>query len=121
MKVYAVNGAAHSGFGEMTARKILSEGNRVIGFFNSEDFENAKSMQKEFSEEKLKMIPIDLFNLDSLKSTMNQINESIDGFVNADFMFEMEDVDNFDYELSKKIFLANYHAPMLMSVELKKE
>ena len=121
MKVYAVNGAAHPGFGEMTARKILSEGNRVIGFFNSEDFENAKSMQKEFSEEKLKMIPIDLFDLDSLKDIMNQINESIDGFVNADFMFEMENVDDFDYKLSEKIFLANYHAPMLMAVELKKK
>ena len=44
MKTYVINGAAHAGFGETTARKFLNTGNKVIGFYSKEDKENALKM-----------------------------------------------------------------------------
>ena len=46
-KTYVVNGAAHSGFGETTARLIISEGNKVIGLYSAEDEENARKLSNE--------------------------------------------------------------------------
>lgn len=119
-KTYVVNGAAHSGFGETTARLIISEGNKVIGLYSAEDEENARKLSEEYSKAELELIQIDVLNLAELKQKMLTISGPIDGFVNAEFMFEMEDVNNFDYNLAEKLFRANYHAPMLMAVELKK-
>ncbi len=121
MKTYVVNGAAHPGFGEVTARSLIKKGYRVIGLFNQEDKSNAESLSKEFSSEQLELFCIDVFNLIELKSIMNSINEELDGFINAEFTFEMENVNDFDYNLSEKLFRANYHAPMLMAIELKKK
>lgn len=121
MKTYVVNGAAHPGFGETTARSLIKKGYRVIGLYALEDKNNAISLSKEFSSEQLKLICINVFNLIELKSIMDNINEELDGFVNAEFTFEMEDVNNFNYDLSEKLFRANYHAPMLMAIELKKK
>lgn len=121
MKTYVVNGAAHAGFGEVTARTIIANGNKVIGFYNAEDTDNAIALSKEFTPDQLELICIDIMNLISIKNAISQIDEKLDGFVNADFIFEMEHIDNFDYELAEKIFLGNYHAPMLMAIELKKK
>lgn len=120
-KTYVVNGAVHSGFGEETARKLIGMGEKVIGLYTEEDLENAKKMSEEFSKEQLELLKIDIFDLVSLKSIIEGIGELIDGFVNAAFTFEMEDVDNFDYSQAERLFRANYHAPMLMAVELKKK
>lgn len=121
MKTYVINGAAHAGFGETTARKFLNTGNKVIGFYSKEDKENALKMVEEFSSDRLRMICIDITDLHSLKNIITEINCEIDGFINADFSFEMENLNDFDYELAERLFRANYHAPMLMAVELKKK
>lgn len=120
MKTYVVNGAAHSGFGETTARLLIKEGNKVIGLYSAYDKKNAKKLSLEFDTSKLELIPIDILDLKSLKETISKIKGPIDGFVNAEFMFEIEDVSDFDYILAEKLFRANYHAPMMMAVELKK-
>lgn len=121
MKTYVINGAAHPGFGETTARKFLSNGNKIIGFYSKEDEENAARLSKEFGLDKIDMICIDIEDLESLKNIVDEIPDTIDGFINADFLFEMEDVNNFDYNLAERLFRANYHAPMLMAIELKKK
>lgn len=121
MKTYVVNGAAHEGFGETTARTLILEGCKVIGLYEKEDEKNALKLKKEFSNSQLECICINLFDLNELKTTLAYIDGPIDGFVNAAFTFEMEDVDNFDYNLAEKLFRANYHAPMLMAIELKKK
>lgn len=119
-KVYVVNGAAHSGFGEATARELIRVGNRVIGLYTQEDAENAEALTKEFTDDKLSMIPFS-YNHNSILDAVSTINEKIDGFINAHFVFDMEDVENFDYALAERLFFANYHAPMMMAVELKKK
>lgn len=121
MKIYVVNGAAHEGFGEITARTLIAEGCKVIGLYEKEDENNALKLKNEFSNTQLELICIDLLDLDKLNSALSKISCSIDGFVNAAFTFEMENVDNFDCNLAERIFRANYHAPMLMAIELKKK
>lgn len=121
MKTYVVNGAAHSGFGETTARTLIAEGHKVIGLYSVDDEINAESLLNEFNSNQLELICVDLTNLKSLKNKISKIDDMLDGFINADFLFEMEDLNNFDYDLAQKIFVANYHAPMLIATELKKK
>ena len=120
-KVYVVNGAAHPGFGEVTARMIISNGDKVIGLYEKQDYENAKQMAAEFEEKELELICINPFNLADLRETISSITTETDGFINACFTYDMDDLNNFDYELAEQLFKANYHAPMLIAVELKKK
>lgn len=119
-KTYVVNGAAHPGFGETTARLLISNGNKVIGLYEQEDDANAKKMKEEFPVDYLELLCIDCNNLESLKQKISTISGPINGFVNAYFGFDMENVDNLDYTLSERLFRINYHTPMLLAVELKK-
>ncbi len=120
-KTYVVNGAAHAGFGETTARQLIGSGCKVIGLFSKADSENAKALIKEFSIDSFVAIEIDTTDLKSLKEKLNTINSELNGFVNADFMFEMEDINQFNFELSNALFTANFYAPLMMATELKKQ
>lgn len=120
-KVYVVNGAAHAGFGETTARMIIADGNKVIGLYEIEDNDNAQKLTTEFDTDMLELICIDCCNLAKLKEIISSINVEIDGFINACFTYDMDDLNNFDFKLAEKIFRANYHAPMMIAVELKKK
>lgn len=120
-KVYVVNGAAHLGFGETTARMIISSGNKVIGLYEKEDSDNAKKLAAEFGNDELELICINYDSLSDLKEKISLIDVELDGFVNACFTYDMDNLNNFDYELAEKIFKANYHVPMVIAVELKKK
>lgn len=120
-KKYVVNGAAHPGFGETTARTLINKGYKVFGLYECEDEENAIKMKKEFGQDSLELFNIDCTDLDDIKNKISVIPAPLDGFVNAYFKFDIENVDNFDYKLAESLFRANYHAPMLMAVELKKK
>ena len=120
MKTYVVYGAAHDGFGIRTARLLLEEGNSIIGLFDPTEHKNAQALIREYKK-RIKMIPVNILDYDSLRHVVNQIDEELDGFVNAAFSYDIEDVNAFDYALSERLFRANYHAPMFMSIELKKK
>ena len=120
-KSYVVNGAANPGFGETTARTIIDNGHKVFGLYEHDYEENANKLKAEFGTDSLELISIDNTDLDSLKAVMRSIPSELDGFVNAYFMFKIEDVNAFNYDLAEKLFRANYHAPMLMAIELKKK
>ena len=57
-KVVVVNGAACTGFGEETMRKLISQGIKVIGFYFPEDSLNAQKLKKEFSKDCLNLVEI---------------------------------------------------------------
>ncbi len=118
-KTYVVNGAVHPGFGETTARLLISNGNKVIGLYEQEDDTNAKKMKEEFPTDCLELHCINCNNLESLKQEIATISGPINGFVNACFSFDMDNIDEFDYTLSERLFRVNYHAPVLLAVELK--
>lgn len=120
-KTYVVNGAAHPGFGETTARQLIASGCKVIGLYAKEDSENAKLLTQEYSADQLEAIEIDPTDLKSLKEKLGGVNASLSGFVNADFMFEMENVNQFDFALSQALFTANFYAPLMIATELKKQ
>lgn len=120
-KVYVVNGAAHEGFGEETARTIIKNGHKVIGLYEKEDSVNADKLTKEYTENDLQLILIDMNNVETIKGAIENINTKIDGFINATFYFDMDNVNEFDYILAEKIFRCNYHYPMMLAIELKKK
>lgn len=119
-KTYVVNGAAHAGFGETTARQLIAAGHKVIGLFGVNDADNAKALSKEFSDDTLELVGVDITDLSVLKQQLQAIRGTLDGFVNAEFMFEMESVDSFDFALSQRLFAANFYAPLMIATELKK-
>ena len=120
-KVVVVNGAACTGFGEETMRKLISQGIKVIGFYFPEDSLNAQKLKKEFSKDCLNLVEIKAYDKESVMEAVYSIDQEIDGFVNAHFVFEMDDIDAFDYSIAEKVFFANYHMPLLMAIELKKK
>lgn len=120
-RIYVVNGAAHKGFGEEIARTIIKNGHKVIGLYEEKDSKKADRLAEEFAESELQLIPIDIDNVETIKCVIGNINIKIDGFVNATFYFDMDNVNNFNYALAEKIFRYNYHYPMMMAIELKKK
>ena len=118
-KTFVINGAAHEGFGEATAREFLSNGCRVIGFYSDEDRENAERMLTEFPEN-LQLIQMETTELSSVKTAISKVTEEIDGFVNACFFYDMDNLDEYDVSLAEKIFMANYHVPTILAIELRK-
>lgn len=118
-KTFVINGAAHEGFGEATAREFLKNGCRVIGFYEAEDTKNAQKMLTEFPDE-LTLIQMETTELSSVMEAISQVTEEIDGFVNACFFYDMDNLNEYDIKLAEKIFMANYHVPMILAVELKK-
>jgi NAD(P)-dependent dehydrogenase (short-subunit alcohol dehydrogenase family) len=120
-KNYVVNGAAHAGFGETTARLLIEKGHKVYGLYEKEDQKNANALLEEFSPDSLELLCIDSTDLLALKEIVNTIPAPLDGFVNACFMYDMDDLDNFDFSLAEKLFRANYHAPILIAAQLKKK
>ena len=120
MKKYVVYGAATPGFGEQTARTLIEHGNIVIGLFEAADAKNAECLQKEFGSS-IDLRMIDICDYNSLRAVVESIDEAIDGFVSAAFTFDMDNIDDFDFELVERLFRANYHGPMYLAVELKKK
>ncbi|MAX25827.1 MAG: hypothetical protein CMJ19_15110 [Phycisphaeraceae bacterium] len=120
-KTYVVNGAAHPGFGEITTRQLITAGHKVIGLFGKDDSDNAEALTKEFPNSYLEMLNIDVTDLVELKQKLKKINGNVDGFVNAEFMFDMENLDDFDFTLSQKLFTSNFYVPLMIATELKKK
>lgn len=118
-KTFVINGAAHPGFGEATTREFIKNGCKVIGLYDTEDIENAQRMLSEFPDE-LTLIQMETTDLSSVTEAISQVTGEIDGFVNACFFYDMDDLNKYDIKLAEKIFMANYHVPTFLAVELKK-
>lgn len=120
-KCYVVNGAAHPGFGECTARTLINSGYKVIGLYELQDAPNAERMKREYDETELELHLVDCDNFENMKETISHIADAISGFVNACFVFDMEDVDQFDIELAERLLRGNYVVPLFLATELKKK
>ena len=114
-----VIGAAKPGYAEAITRKLIKNGFKVIGTYDTEFEENATKLSKEFSSEKLTLKSLDLSSRNDLKSFVDDIVDPIDSFVFAQFYFDMENPDDFNHEIWDKSIATNLTAPNYLIHELK--
>lgn len=112
-------GAAKEGYSEALTRKLIAKGYSVIGTYDKEYIENAKKLIKEFNENQLKLIEVDLSDRNQLKEFVTTVNTPIDGFVFSQFYFEMENPMEFDYGIWDRSLAINLTAPNYLIHELK--
>ena len=72
-----VIGAAKPGYAEAITRKLIKNGFKVIGTYDTEFEENATKLSKEFSSEKLTLKSLDLSSRNDLKSVVDEIVDLI--------------------------------------------
>lgn len=116
---FVVIGAAKSGYAETITRMLINKGHSVIGTYDKAYTENANKMLKEFSQNQLSLTQVDLSMRRELKTFVESINQKIDGMVFAQFFFEMENPDDFDYDIWDKSLAINLTAPNYLVHELK--
>lgn len=114
-----VIGAAKPGYAEAITRKLISQGKSVIGTYDLEYAENAEKLLNEYSKEQLKLVELDLSSREELKAFVKSIDDTIEGFVFAQFYFAMENPDSFDYDVWDKSLAINLTAPNYFVHELK--
>jgi len=114
-----VIGAAKPGYAESIARKLIKNGISVIGTYDSEYAENAQKLLKEFSSEELTLTQVDLASRSELSCFASSIKEKIEGMFFAQFFFDMENPDSFDYTIWDKSLAINLTAPNYLIHELK--
>ena len=116
---FVVIGAAKNGYAEAITRMLIKEGHLVIGTYDEAYSENAYKMLSEFSHNQLKLTKVDLSIRNELNNFVKSIRETIDGMIFAQFFFEMENPDDFDYDTWDKSIAINLTAPNYLVHELK--
>lgn len=116
---FIVIGAAKSGYAETITRMLINDGHFVIGTYDEAYSENAYKMLNEFSSEQLFLTKVDLSIRSELNDFVKSINVKIDGMIFAQFFFELENPDNFDYDIWDKSLAINLTAPNYLVHELK--
>ena len=119
MKKVVVIGAAKPGYAESITRRLIDENYSVIGTYDFEYQKNAEKMEREFSKEQLDLKQVDLSNRVELEKFAQSINEKIYGMIFAQFYFEMENPNEFDYSIWDKSLAINLTAPNFLVHELK--
>ena len=118
LKKYVVTGAVKHGIGEAVTRRLLAEGNIVVGTYEKDLEKEAISMRGEFPS--LTLAEVDHSSRQSLLSfTSGLSGEELNGLVNVEMFFAMEDVENFDHDLWDKSLAINLSAPNILAHELK--
>ena len=118
---FVVIGAAKSGYAETITRMLINEGHSVIGTYDEDYVENADKMKKEYKPEQLNLSQVDLASRSELDRFVKSIDLQIDGMVFAQFFFEMENPDMFDFEIWDKSLAINLTAPNYLVHELKSQ
>jgi NAD(P)-dependent dehydrogenase (short-subunit alcohol dehydrogenase family) len=117
-KTYVVTGAAKPGIGEAITRSLVEKGWNVIGTFDDEDENNAAALTNTIGES-VTMYRVDHSSRKSLTEFISKVSCEVDGLINAEFFFNMEDIDNINYELWDKSLLINLTCPNFLIHSLK--
>ena len=117
MKTALVTGATCPGIGEAITRRLLLEGWHVIG---TRDLRNPAPSFDINSHGTLELIDVDHADRNSLNGLCQLIgSRSIDAFVNVQMYFNMENQENFDYDLWDQSLATNLSMPNLLVRTLK--
>jgi NAD(P)-dependent dehydrogenase (short-subunit alcohol dehydrogenase family) len=114
-----VIGAAKGGYAESLTKKLIEKGFSVIGTYDQDHSENAIRLRTAFTEEQLRLKEVDLSDRKQLSDFVSSINEAVEGFVFAQFYFEMENPENFDHNVWDRSLAINLTAPNFLIHELK--
>ena len=113
-----VFGAAKPGYAEAITKQLIENGYSVIGTYDAAYQENAELLLEEFHDN-LKLHKVDLSSKSALKNFTNSIKDKIDAIVFAQFYFEMENPENYDYTIWDKSIAINLSAPNMVVHELQ--
>lgn len=98
-KKIVVTGASVPGYGQSITRTLLASGHSVIGTHPSEEASAAREFEEQLKSDDLRLYPLDLSSRGELDNLLNAVGEEpLSGLVLAQFFWNMEDPDNFDFE-----------------------
>lgn len=113
-----VTGAAKSGIGEALTRALVKAGTSVIGTYEESDTERAKELIRESPVEFLKLTQVDHSSRASLRDFVKSVDGPLDALVNGQFVFEIENPEDFDHDLWDKLIAINLTNPNYVTQEL---
>ena len=120
--MFVVVGAAKPGIGDAITRRLLNDGIGVVGTYEEEDKENAELLISDFKDtDLLTLYSLDHSNRQRLLEFCDKVPPNINGIVNAQFFFAMEDPNNFDHDLWDKSLAINLTAPNTLVHELQRK
>ncbi|MCW5939871.1 MAG: SDR family oxidoreductase [Fimbriimonadaceae bacterium] len=117
-KVFFVTGAAKPGIGVAVTARLLREGHRVIGTYESEDADSAKALIAQHEGGQLSLHTVDHSSRSQLENLVKSLDTQLNGVVHAQFLFEMEDPNHFDHEVWDKSVAVNLSAPNYLTHEM---
>lgn len=106
-----LTGAASDGIGTAILRRLAADGYRVIGSYEADDAANAEALAGELQG--VTLIEVDHADRAALDLLIAEVpeGEPVDALVNAQFYFEMEDPDAFDFAIWDRSLAVNLTAP----------
>jgi NAD(P)-dependent dehydrogenase (short-subunit alcohol dehydrogenase family) len=116
-----VTGAAKSGIGESLTQALVKAGTSVIGSYEEADSERAAELIAELPSELLTLSQVDHTSRESLRSFVDSVDAPINGLVNGQFVFEIENPEAFDHDLWDRLVAMNLTNPNYVTQELVKK
>ena len=122
-KRYLVTGAAKPGYGTAITKRLLAEGQNVIGSYEIEDQDNAEALLKEYAQtNRLQLMAINHGNRQELAKLVDAAKTlPLAGIVHGQFFFAMENPESFDYDQWDFSLAVNLTAPNYLTHELKND
>ena len=118
MKKIVLTGALKAGYGEAILRKLIENNYFVYGTFEKELSNKSLDILNELNN--IELFEVDHSDRVSVQNFVNQIKgNKIDGLINAQMFFEIENIENFDYNLWDKSLAVNLTTPNFLFHELK--
>ncbi len=106
------------GIGNAIAKRLSSEGFRVIGTYNSSSDE-AHKLKEEFGS--IELYQVDFSDRTQTLSFLEKLkNEKLDALVNNAGIIEFESFDNLEYDVWDRVFEVNLNTPFILSHGLRK-
>lgn len=115
-KTIVVTGAVKDGIGESITDHLLAIGHKVIGTYEPELKDKVKKYENNKS---ITLYEVSHENRDSLKIFCRSIDTPLSGLINAEMFFNMENLNDFDFDLWEKSIAINLTAPNYLIHTLK--
>jgi NAD(P)-dependent dehydrogenase (short-subunit alcohol dehydrogenase family) len=112
-RLAVVTGAMEAGIGQAVTSRLLRDGYDVIGSYEPTVKADLPAFSTYRESERLFLVETDHSSRDSLYGFVATVpsDRSVDAVVNTQFFFQLEDPENFDFEVWDKSLAVNLTAP----------